>query len=88
MLLFINLFKGKKLTRKKKTQKADRLGMCSSRCSKSSFSDNRSLGTSSSFVDHTSLSLFGNSNELDYVTIEYVMECITTTCCISLIFLY
>lgn len=48
--------------------------MCSSRWSKNSFGDNSSLGTTSSFVDHTSLSIFGNPHEFDYVSIEYVTE--------------
>jgi len=65
-------FKGKKLVRKKNTQLADKLGMCSSRWSKHSSSDNRSLDTSLSFVNNTTLSIFGNRNELDYVSVEYV----------------
>lgn len=48
--------------------------MCSSRSSRNSFGDNNSLGTSSSFVDHTSLSIFGNPHEFDYVSVEYVIK--------------
>jgi len=62
--------KGKKLVRKKITKLTDKLGMCSSRSSKDSFGDTYSSGTSSSFVDHTSLSIFGHRHELDYVPIE------------------
>lgn len=62
--------KGLKPVRKKNTQLAAKLGMCSTRLSKNPFGDNNSLGTSSNFVDHTSLSIFGNPHEFDYVSIE------------------
>lgn len=61
------------MVRKKNVQLAERLG-CSSKSSKHNFDNNSSLGTSSSFVDHTSLSIFGNRHELDYVSVEYVFE--------------
>jgi hypothetical protein len=48
--------------------------MCSSRWNKNSFGDNRSLSISSSFVDHRSLSIFGNPYELDYVLEECVIK--------------
>jgi len=48
--------------------------MCSSRWSKNSSSDNRSLDTSLSFVNNTTLSIFGSRNELDYIPVEYVLE--------------
>lgn len=65
--MYIFCLKSKKLVRKKNTQLAERLGVCSSKWSKNTYDDNRSLGTSSSFVNHTSLSIFGNPHELDYV---------------------
>lgn len=75
MLMFVS-FKGKKLIRKKNTQLAEKLGLCSSKWSKNSFGDNRTLGTSSSFVNNTSLSILGHRNDLDYVSVEYVIETI------------
>jgi hypothetical protein len=75
--MYINIicfFKSVKPLRKKNSQLAEKLGMCSSRWSKNSSGDNGSLGTSSNFVDHTSLSIFGNPHEFDYVPVEYVVK--------------
>lgn len=69
-MCFVFCLKGNKPVRKKNTQ----LGTCSSRSSRNSFGDNNSMGTSSSFVDHTSLSIFGNPHEFDYVPVEYVIK--------------
>lgn len=71
--IIVILLQGKTIVRKKNTQLADRLGVCSTRWSKNPAGNNRSLSTSSSFVDHRSLSIFGNSHELDYVPDEYVI---------------